>query len=322
MIKFFRNNQPLIAYILIPVALLFMLPIFLSEKTFEFNFLFSEFINQTPLFFHHIFVFLLLLFNANRINIFVAKFLKTKEKNFLASFFYLLLSSVQLFWFGFSNFFIATIFLVPSLTYLLSINHQKSILDLSFRAGFWLGISILFESSVVLLIVFYLFSLFSSRNISFREWFVLLVGVLIPFLFYFAYLLINDLPIVDNNFHFGLTDLLEFLNNSNVFKKGYVFSSMFILLISIYAFRKNWNKSVHYDKISKKTFFIIGVGLLATGLFNSFDKTNDYLAILIFVLATTIPSYFIAFRKERIGNVIINLYVYGVVCLLIVDYFY
>jgi len=322
MINFFRTNQPLIAYILLPVAILFMLPVFVLNQPYEFNFFLGSFFSKTPLLLQHMLVLLLLFFNAININSFVAKYLIPKEKNYLAGLFYLLLTSVQLYWFGFSGFMVATIFLLPSLSYILSINHQKKILDLSFRAGFWLGISILFENSLIVLMIFYLFLFFFSRSRSLRESFVLIVGLLIPFFFYLPYFLINNLPLLNNDFHFGLPTIQDFWLKISLFEKIFLFSSLFIFIISILSFQKNLQKSVHNDKISKKTFFIVGIGMVIISLFNSFINFTDYLTILTFILATTIPSFFLVFRKEKIGKLTLNLYVYLIIFLIVVDYFY
>lgn len=322
MIKFFRTNQPLITYLLLPVAFVFLWPVFLSTSEYKFDFLMGQFLSNSPIVFQHLFVFTLLVLNSIRINAFVIKFLKLKEKNYLASFYYLLLSSAQIYWFGFSVFLISTPFLLISLDYLLRINHQKRILNISFRVGFWLGIAVLIEQSLILLFLFYLVSFLFSRKSSFREWFVLAIGFGVPFLFYGYFQLINYLPLFSDNFHLGLPEVHSFWHSFSYFEKTFVFSSLLIFILSSLAYYKNYGKSVYYNKVSKKTYIIVVMGFLLLGLINSFEEMNDYFAIIIFIFSTFVPSYFLIFRKEKIGDVLLSIYTYLVIFMIIIDYFY
>ncbi len=304
---------------MLPLAIVLMLPVFITGKGLTGDFFSNNFLHNLPPVAISIFSVIIIAFNSYKINSLSTKYLKGKEKNFVAAFFYLLLTSATIFWFGFSRVILATPFFIVSLNYLLQINHQKNILDLSFRAGFWLGIAAVVEINFITLLVFYLFSLFFIRSSSLREWLVMIIGFTVPFLFFGYYCLIFNQPLIEQSITYGTRQFYSFWKNQNLYSHIFFFTSIVLLGVMVLGYLRNLSSAVHHDRISKITFGLISIGIVSLALFNISLSFSDYLFFIWINLAIFSPSVFLLFKKKKRRQLLLDFYVYLVLILIVLD---
>lgn len=320
MIKLFRLNQPFIAYIIFVVTGLLMIPFFSNGILLNFDFppfdsLFSgsEMVN-------YFIVYLLININALLVNWLVVKYLKSVKKNYLPAFFYTLSTCAVAYFFGISKVILAVPGVLFSLNYLLQIAHQKNVLNLCFKSGFWLSIASLFEFSLILLFPFYLFAIILSRSASIKEWLVLLIGGVIPYLFLGSYVYVNEINSIEIFSYYGIYEIFN-LAEQSVFLAIFVVVFLVGMIIGWYAFYVDYNKSVRLLKISKKTFIIISIGLMIISVYSFSKSSSSIMMLLILPFSIMLPTIINMLRKEKYLVLSMNIVVYVTIITVILDYF-
>lgn len=88
---------------------------------------------------------------------------------------------------------ISNFFMVLAMRSILKVYHQNSVIGLTFDAGLWVGIAILFEPLYVITLLSVLIGVLTLRAADWREILFLLIGAALPFSFLLAILFILDI---------------------------------------------------------------------------------------------------------------------------------
>jgi len=192
-----------------------------------------------------------LLIQAVRFNLLLSELKMFQQSGYTVGMTYILLSGFTVAWCNISSALFANFLLIWLFTKMLKMYNHPNPKSLIFNIGLIVGISIIGYHPIALMFLILLFSLGVMRSFKIQEWFVLIMGLIIPYYFLASYLFFNNhlnrffnyLP----NIRFGIPSVQ--LNTSFTV-------SIIVLALSILAglfywqqfnsrlviqLRKNWN---------------------------------------------------------------------------------
>ncbi|MBX9779315.1 MAG: hypothetical protein K2X26_03170 [Chitinophagaceae bacterium] len=137
---------------------------------------------------------LIILLQAIRINLFLDQYRMYPQAGYTAAMAYILLTAVIKEWSVISSALIANFLLIWMLMKVARLYNQQSPKTVLFNIGFIMGLSIMAYHPIAIMVLVLLFSLGIMRAFQLQEWFVLLMGILLPFYFLIAWLYVNDAP--------------------------------------------------------------------------------------------------------------------------------
>lgn len=136
----------------------------------------------------------IILLQAIRINLFLDQYRMYPQAGYTAAMAYVLLTAVIKEWSVISSALIANFLLIWMLMKVARLYNQQSPKTVLFNIGFIMGLSIIAYHPIAIMVLVLLFSLGIMRAFQLQEWFVLLMGILLPFYFLIAWLYVNDTP--------------------------------------------------------------------------------------------------------------------------------
>jgi len=192
----------------------------------------------------------------------------------------------------------AAVFMLLAIYQYFGIFDQAKAYSLLFNVGFLLGLGSLFYFNLFIVLPAFLFGiLVLSRGSSWREYVVLLLGFVLPFVFAFSYYFYTD----------RLSDLLLVYQQSIVVSIGHLKHNLplqvflgALILISVIA---SVDIARHYDtkKVSSRKFFsVLFLIFLSTMVSYVFiPATSQEMLIVAAVPVTFLLSNFLVFLKSR-----------------------
>ncbi len=281
LLKFFKQSLPQVIITIILLSVLLWLKSFFAdlEEPYYFesiNMPFYSFLEKgisSNLLLSRIISFIVMLFTGFYLLHINSKHIVIKQRTYLLSFFYILLTSSLISLQQLNPAVFAAFFLVFAIDHILSIYHKEVVLDNLFRAGFYIAIASLFYAPTIFFIVAGLLSIVSIRSFNAREWFALFFGLITPWFFYFFYhyFVNNDLMAVMNILKSNL--FTEVNHYDTIFH--YIFYSYCLLLFVITGFYLV--KTISTEKISVRKFH---------GAFFWFNLVS----VIVFVLVPTVSN--------------------------------
>lgn len=192
----------------------------------------------------------------------------------------------------FSPLLLGLFFILFGLNRILKVYHQKSINAEVFDAGFYLGIAALFYYPFVFFLISYWIYISMNRAFNLREYFLPLLGMVLPFFFLSVYYFYFDLPY----------DFLEFTEQSEInslINLGSLTQRIFLVItgiafvLSLPFYIKHISRSKIKTKNARQIMLVILLNAVAIYLFsfNYFPIHNREL-ILFLPLVFIIPFYF------------------------------
>ena len=134
-----------------------------------------------------ILAFLLVFIQAWLINVTIAKYRVATEVSLLPGVFYCLLTSLMPDFLPLSSILLANTFLILAVYNLLDAYKNNYVAGRIFDAGLWLGVASLFHFPYIFLIFWGIIGLGILRGISFKEFLMLLLGLIVPIFLQGAY---------------------------------------------------------------------------------------------------------------------------------------
>ena len=185
MLTFFRTNQQflnilLLFYLAILRASTFMNPKYIvpREQGILTHWIYAFF---PPLSISGaILAFLLVFFQAIVINIVIARYRVATEISLLPGVFYCLVTSLMPDFLPLSSIILANTFLILAIYNLFDAYKNNYVAARIFDAGLWLGVASLFHFSYIFLVFWGIISLGILRGIRFKEFFMFLIGLVVP----------------------------------------------------------------------------------------------------------------------------------------------
>ena len=134
----------------------------------------------------------LILSQAIRLNVLLSQFKMFQQVSYLPAFTYILLTALFPYWDVISAGLIANTLVIWILIKLLRLYDQTQPKTLEFNIGLIVGGSILLYEPIAILIPVVLFALTIIRPFKLTEWLVLLMGILLPYYFLFAFIFLTN----------------------------------------------------------------------------------------------------------------------------------
>lgn len=142
----------------------------------------------------------LILSQAIRLNILLSQFKMFSQISYLPAFTYILLTALFPYWDVISSGLVANTLVIWILVKILRLYDPSQPKTLEFNIGMLLGFSILLYEPIAILIPVVLFAVSIIRPFKLQEWLVLLMGVVLPFYFLFAFIFLTNQPVIFSQF--------------------------------------------------------------------------------------------------------------------------
>jgi len=220
-----------------------------------------------------------------------------KKDNLVLGFVYILFCTP---FFNTVNAWFISFFLLFFMNYLFESYQKDYPLSQIFNASFILSVLSFFKPTIIILAPLIIVSGINFENISWRSLFVIAIGGLLPYLFYFMVARIFDFVFIIPNFdNFQILSIPDYTEWPAI-KKLWISISLIIILFSIVElFKWLYKKSIR----SRKSFIIILFYLLLTLLFALYGGYKSYYYLLT-PLSIIIANYFTYTKKQTIANIL------------------
>lgn len=282
--NFLSKSRPINYLLILLILVIFFLIGVFSDANIKFNFISVSkiLINIAALFF------MVLL-----INFVIRKNTLTKDNSYtlfiVVMFFAMLPSSMK--W---SMIFLSNIFLLISLRRVYSLKNNIRTAIKIFDAGFWLGISILFYSNLILFWIVLLMGLVFYQRLNLKNVVISILGMAIPiFLFYVYCLTFDQLLAFNKFFDFQLQSSIVFYG-----KHSMLIPITIIVSLTIWSVISVSSTIYKIGIKNKSSWFLLLINLLIALFvtFSSEQKTGGELIFLFFPISVVLANYF---QKEK-----------------------
>lgn len=282
--NFLSKSRPINYLLILLILVIFFLIGVFSDANIKFNFISVSkiLINIAALFF------MVLL-----INFVIRKNTLTKDNSYtlfiVVMFFAMLPSSMK--W---SMIFLSNIFLLISLRRVYSLKNNIRTAIKIFDAGFWLGISILFYSNLILFWIVLLMGLVFYQRLNLKNVVISILGMAIPiFLFYVYCLTFDQLLAFNNFFDFQLQSSIVFYGKHSI-----LIPITIIVSLTIWSVISVSSTIYKIGIKNKSSWFLLLINLLIALFvtFSSEQKTGGELIFLFFPISVVLANYF---QKEK-----------------------
>jgi hypothetical protein len=231
------------------------------------------------------------------------------EITLLPGLFFILLSSLTPELLGLSPIQFGLLFIVLALSNLYK-SYKKFNSELYlFNTGFYLGISVLFSSNLIVFILPFVFGFFSIRSYNFREFMQLLSGVLAVAYFYTFYLIWTGDEFSFTPFSFS-SPVEYFSGNISVYFISILYGALFVLVVMTYR-KFIIKKSIQSQKKVNILLWILIFAIICMGFINPEFKLS-YFYILAFGLSYFTSAIFLRIKNKMISEIVYVLIVFSI----------
>lgn len=235
----------------------------------------------------------------------------TSKTNYLPAFLYI--------FFGFSAttnrhiepILIANLCVLPAIYFIASAYRQDTALSAIFKAGLLLGLASFFYAYYILFFPIAVIAVIILRSFNWREWVLLIIGLLLPVYIYMCVSYLNG---------HGAFDILRiFKNNMANFQKPVVSEyylvffiiTIFILVLSIFHYvSKGFGNKIKTVKIKYIILWLLFLSLIAM----FYRQTTDMVLLpCIIPLSIIMGDYLSEIKQLKIANTLLFLFLCGFV---------
>lgn len=192
----------------------------------------------------------------------------------------------------FSPMFITLFFLLLGINRILKVYHQKNILSEVFDAGFFLGMAAVFYYPTALFIISFWIYISMNRAFNFREYFLPLVGLALPFFFLSVLYFYLDLPFdfisISQN-----SEVESLINLGSLTQRIFLVITGIALLLALPFYIKHIAHSKIKTKNSRRLMLVLLVNaVLIYFLSFSFFPIHNRELLLVLPMVFILPFYF------------------------------
>lgn len=194
---------------------------------------------------------------------------------------------------------ISNFFMVLAMRSILKVYHQNSVIGLTFDAGLWIGIAVLFEPLYIITLVSVLIGVLTLRAADWREILFLLIGAALPFSFLLAILFVFDITYIFPSYSFSLVKI-PYQNSSWFY--AYTILTILLFLRSLLFYWVSMNGIALRIKKQRRFILYFSISLIIVytlkTLFDGIPFSNQILLLptsffLSFLVIHTTKSIFI-----------------------------
>ena len=197
---------------------------------------------------------------------------------------------------------IISFFLLFYLNILFSAYQKDRPFSQVFIANFLLAIIALFYSDILLLFPLFIVTFLTFRNMSWRSMLISLIGLALPFLFYWVYTFLLDQIFIFNTPTFKLVSLSIPTINTLSYAEISWFSIVIVILLLSFLELVFWmyKKSIR----SRKSFFII----LAYFILLLFINIDNSYYLLLTPISIIVANFFVYSKQKRLTEILFFLF--------------
>jgi len=227
----------------------------------------------------------------------------TSKTNFLPAFFYILLAFSSSTKNSVEPILLANLFLLPSLYFLINSYRQDYALAEFFKAGLFMGLASFFCIHYIIVFPLSFISLIILRSFNWREWIVLLLGLITPLYIYLSvcYLTSED--------YFAVFSMMREATSSiqKPIVSEFYFAFIFIIILSFgFAFIRYLSKGFGSKVKTQKTKYILLWMLLLCLIIMLFEQVSDMILLpCIIPLSIFIGDYLAEIKQLKIANTLL-----------------
>lgn len=258
---------------------------------------------------NQIIVLIVILLGAFFLNFLAAEQEITSKTNYLPAFFYILFSFSASTKHIIEPILLANLFILPSLYFLINSYRQDYALAEFFKAGLFMGLASFFCIHYIVVFPISLFALIILRPFNWREWLVLLIGLLTPLYIYVGICYL----VTDNAFSvFGMMREATSTIQPPILSQYYMGFVFITILVFVLALFHNINKGFGGKVKTKKTKYILFWMLAFCLLMMFFEQMSDMILLPCIVpLSIIIGDYISEIKKLKIANTLLVLFIAG-----------
>ena len=307
-IKIFKTNQIIANIFVVLLSVLLWIPAYFigAELNFENHSLFNLFGHW---FFENRGV-NIIGFQAVFLNFIINQEKLIKGNTHLVGLFYVMLNGGVSTIFTINPVIISNTFLLTMLFLVFKLYSTNDAKSLLFNIGFLLSISILFYTPLIFLFPLIWISLSYLRTPSFRDYFISLIGLLLPFIYLCAYLYLTDKLYTSN--------IIDWIYFPSIFPSQLVFPPYSYYLIVLIGFVVLAGSSLFIqlsrEVVKDRKLFVVLI-LLTIFILTIIMINNDYNSLYILLtipFSVVLANYFYKLKKEWLAEVFFILFVLGI----------
>lgn len=234
-----------------------------------------------------------------------------KGNTHLIGLFYVVLNSAVVILFSINPIIISNAFIITILFLFFkwySLNNAKALL---FNTGLLLGISVLIYAPLFCLFPLIWIVLSYIRTPNFRDFFVSLFGFLLPFIYLFAYLYLND-KLYHSNYidwiYYPSVFLIQIINKPYIY---YLVMLVGFVLLAFLSMFFQLGRDVIKDRKLFIVLILLSLFLIATLIFNREDYNSLYILLTI-PFSVFLANYFNKLKKEWLAEVFFTILLLGI----------
>ena len=318
LLEIFKSNKSIVGVLVVMLSVILWVPgFFISHETIletqvaSFNgleFLFA------PRWLNVLLTALIIAGQAVLLNYIVNSNKVLKSNSFLVGLFYVLLNGVGLVLFSLNLIIVVNIFVLLLIHQLFKLYNLQQANASLFNLGFFVGISVVLYNPLIVLLPLAIFGIAYVRTPKGKDFLVLLIGFLIPFIYWFTYLyLTNELVATIDNYVLFYTDEVDNAIATNYYFLGFIsFLSVLAVFNLFLTIGKNVTKT---RKLLMMVLLLFGV-LACTYFFRTQDCRATYL-LLVVPISIILANFFTGIKRRGIGELVFIL----LIVTILLDYF-
>lgn len=218
-----------------------------------------------------------------------------KKDNLVIGFVYLLLSVP---FYNCLNYWIVSFFILFYINYLFD-GYQKDFpLSQTFNASFIISLLSFIDPNILLLVPLIIISTINYDNMSWRVFLNIVIGLVIPYFFYYVYSEINQSAFFTPNIQLSNMPLVDYKNWSGIKVFWLLYVTLICLLSFAELFKWLYKKSIR----SRKSFIIILFYFILTFVVGAYGDESPSFYYLISPLSIIVGNYFTYSKKRRLAN--------------------
>ena len=265
--------------------------------------------NDYSIILKHVFTLITILFGAFMINYLTIEQEMSSKTNYLPAFLYILFSFSATTKYTVEPILSANLFVLTALHYLMNSYRKDQALNDFFKAGLFFGIASFFCIHYIIIFPISFIALIILRAFNWREWVVLLIGIITPL---YLYICINYLT--TNNPFIVFLMIREATSNmhSPVFSEYYFVFILISILSLTFAIIHYLNKGFGGKVKTQKAKYIIIWMLFFCLFILFFEQMSDMILLpCIIPLSIILGDYFASLKQLKIANTLMFLLMCG-----------
>lgn len=234
----------------------------------------------------------------------------TAKTNYLPSFFYILFAFSSSSGDSIEPILVANLFVLPSLYFLMNSYREEQALSEFFKAGLFMGLSSFFYIHYLYIFPICMVALIILRPFNWREWVVLIIGLLIPLYLYLSICYLTNVDIAAE---------AELMKNAlryfqrPLISEYYIGFLLILILLFVFALLHYLSKGFGGKVKTKKTKYVLLWMLGFCVLIVFFEESTEIMLLPCIVPLSIILGDYLAEIRLKIANTLMVLFMGGFV---------